>query len=115
SLSLLRESPGSPLLPYTTLFRSDHVGGHSFGIATDGRRFEAYGLRDGRLEKFDELDLADVDDAGAAAWIDSYLFSESGLVPTAEDVVRRFGPTSAVFLATRERLHELWRAIATDS
>jgi hypothetical protein len=88
------------------------VAGRSFGLATDGRRFEAYRLSGGQLEKFDELDVFAVDDEEAVAWLDAYLFSQSEVVPTAEDVVRRFGPRSAVFLAGRDELEELWATVA---
>ncbi len=90
------------------------VGDRAFGLATDGLRFEAYRLAGDEVERFDELDLAQVDDATAFAWLDAYLFTEESVAPTAEDVVRRFGPRSAVFLSARDTLRDLWQAVRSD-
>ncbi len=91
------------------------LGKRAFAIATDGRRFIAFRLADGALSRFDELDLGAASDDDAAAWLDAYLFTALELTPTAEDVVRRFGPRSAVFLAARDELEELWRLVESDS
>lgn len=91
------------------------LGARAFGIATDGRRFLAFRINHQGLEQFDELDVAAASDEDAAAWLDAYLFTAHELAPTADDVVRRFGPRSAVFLAAREELNDLWRHVEADS
>jgi N-6 DNA Methylase len=97
-----------------TLYLSDRGNG-AFGLATDGVRFEAYRMVDGELEQFDELALEEVSDDAGAAWIDSYLFTQKAVVPTAEDVVRRFGPRSAVFLTAEAELEAIWKDASASS
>jgi SAM-dependent methyltransferase len=93
----------------------NRLGGRSFGIATDGRRFLAFRLTADGLQQFDELNLDSASDEQAASWLDSYLFSAEDIAPNAEDVVRRFGPKSAVFLAARDELEDLWRQASGHS
>lgn len=96
------------------LYLSDR--GHSaFGLATDGLRFEAYRLHDGYVERFAELDIAEATNQEGTDWLDAYLFSQESVTPTAEDVVRRFGPNSAVFLAASAELGEIWDEVKEDS
>jgi hypothetical protein len=87
------------------------VGEDAFGLATDGRRIEAYRLREGDVYLYDELNLEDFDDDTAFAWVDAYLFAQEAVVPSAEDVVRRFGPQSPVYVSAQDELHELWAAV----
>lgn len=89
--------------------------GRAFGLATDGLRFEAYRLHDGSVEQFAELEIADATDQDGAAWLDAYLFSQESVTPSAEDVVRRFGPHSAVFLAASAELEEIWDDVKENS
>jgi hypothetical protein len=91
------------------------LGERAFAIATDGQRFLAYRLDGEELREFDALDVGAASDLEGAAWLDAYLFTAEQLEPSAEDVVRRFGPRSAVFLAARDELGELWRTLETDS
>jgi len=79
-----------------------------FGVLTDGLVFEAYRLREGQLEHTETLDLPQADEETAFLWFDCFLFSSHDIPPTPEDVVRRFGPTSPVFLAAYDRLAELF-------
>jgi len=81
-----------------------------FGILTDGVRFEVYVLRDGRLQLTDHIELHPERSDEASLWLDSYLFAQKNIAPTADDIVRRFGERSAVFVTASHRLQQmLWR------
>lgn len=86
----------------------------SFAIATDGTRFEAYRLVGGTVELSNEVSFNEATDEEAVAWLDAYLFAQEAVAPTAEDVVRRFGPDSAVFLAAEDELRGMWEAVAAE-
>jgi hypothetical protein len=80
-----------------------------FGVLTDGLVFEAYILQDGGLTKIDEANLERLSPDDAFIWFDAFLFSEKELVPTSQDVVKRFGDTSPVFNSS---FHNLSRMLA---
>ena len=88
-------------------------GDRIFGILTDGKRFEAHMLTDPasdlRCVDTFELDAADPDAARLS--LDCYLFAESMVPPTAEDMVRRFGERSPVFAATIAALTRLFNSV----
>jgi len=81
-----------------------------FGVLTDGFIFEVYLLQDSGLAKIDEVNLEKLSPEDAFLWFDAFLFSERELVPTSQDVVRRFGDTSPVFNSS---LHSLSRMLAS--
>jgi len=81
-----------------------------FGVLTDGLMFEAYLLQDEGLAKIDEVNLGKLPPEDAFIWFDAFLFSERGLAPTSQDVVKRFGDTSPVFNSS---LHSLKRMLAS--
>lgn len=87
------------------------------GVLTDGIRFEVYSLDEGELTLIDEENLeAFADDITSAyLWFEAYLFSARDVVPTPEDIVRRFGGDSAVFLGARRKLREMFRAARADA
>ena len=83
------------------------------GILTDGDALEVYVIRDGRLSR-DPVDRLKLSEAGADAaklWLDSYLFHERRVPPTAEDVARRFGERSPAFRESLRLLRRLWAAL----
>ncbi|HEX6753490.1 MAG TPA: N-6 DNA methylase [Solirubrobacterales bacterium] len=80
----------------------------AFAIAADGQRFEAYRLVSKEVVLVNELSLEEVDDETAIQWLDAFLFTQQAIAPTAESVVRRFGPHSPVFLSAEDELGEMW-------
>ncbi len=68
-----------------------------FGVLTDGFLFEVHILHDDGLAKIDEVNLEKLSIEDAFIWFDAFLFSEKEMVPTSQDVVKRFGDTSLVF------------------
>jgi len=83
--------------------------GTYFGVLTDGLLFEVYILKENRLDKTDSIFLKtpSLSAEDAFVWFDSFLFSEKGLAPTAQDVVKKFGDTSPVFNSSFQRLTRL--------
>ncbi len=80
-----------------------------FGILTDGENLEVYALRDGKLEKIDELRL-DINRADECKLrLDCYLFHEKRLKPTANDVAFRFGERSPTFWHSLRLLRSIWQ------
>lgn len=87
------------------------------GVLTDGIRFEVYSLDDGELTLIDKENLEGLrDDSNSAyLWFEAYLFSARDVQPTPQDIVRRFGGDSAVFIGARRTLREMFRAAQADS
>ncbi len=85
-----------------------------FGILTDGQRLEVFALREDKLLLVDRLVLGPERAEEAWLWLDSYLFHERNLQPTAEDVALRFGERSAVFFQSFRTLEGLWREVAAS-
>jgi len=71
--------------------------GTYFGVLTDGLLFEVYILKENRLDKIDSVFLKTLSPEDAFIWFDAFLFSEKEITPTSQDIVKRFGDTSAVF------------------
>ena len=88
-------------------------GPDSFGIATDGLRFEAYRLDDGALTKVDEFYIHDPERAPEALdWLDGFLFAVEDVAATGESIVARFGLDSPVYSTSAAILEALWGQIA---
>jgi len=82
--------------------------GTHFGVLTDGLLFEVYILRENRLEKIDSISLKTFSSEDAFSWFDRFLFSVKELVPSSQDVVKRFGPRSPVFLSSFQKLKHMF-------
>ena len=87
------------------------------GVLTDGVQFEVYIIDDGELQCIDKEDLGKLEGNSEQAyrWFDSYLFSARDVIPTPEDIVRRFGSSSAVYMAARSSLREMFDIARVDS
>jgi type I restriction-modification system DNA methylase subunit len=75
-----------------------------FGILTDGVIFEVYALKDSKLTKIDSISIKTISPESAFIWFDAFLFSEKEITPTSQDIVKRFGDTSAVFNSSLRKL-----------
>lgn len=94
----------------------DKTGGdRSVALATDGKRFDAYRLSGDQVTPFASLKTDDVSDQELFDWLDGFLFSQEQVDPSAEDVVRRFGPESAVYASASDLLLELWKRVNDDT
>ena len=64
-------------------------GPDSFGIGTDGLRFEVYRLDHGDLQQVDRCDLDQAELEEVLDWLDGYLFAVEGVAPTGDTIVDR--------------------------
>lgn len=84
----------------------------TIGLLTDGGTFGAYILRDGKLSRIDEFRLNADDVEAARLALDCYLFAARSVVPTAEDIVRRFGESSPVLAAMLSGLAQAYTIVS---
>lgn len=92
-------------------------GAESVGLLTDGLSFTAYVLDPGETGGRRRVDAIDLDSATpdvAFLWLDAYLLSQRGLVPTSADVVRRFGLKSPTFASAARVLREALAAFSAS-
>jgi hypothetical protein len=95
-------------------YLSDLGSDNHVGVLTDGVNVEVYMLRDGTLLRFEDVSLASLSPAEAYRWLDSYLFSQPELVPSAEDVARRFGPSGPVARQSLLRLGGMFDRLSSS-
>ncbi len=98
-LALEREKGLQELTTYIQSLKDNH-----FGILTDGIIFEVYALKDDKLAKIDSVSIKTLSPESAFIWFDAFLFSEKEITPTSQDIVKRFGDTSAVFNSSLRKL-----------
>lgn len=90
-------------------------GSECIAMLTDGLLFEAYRLApDAAVPTLQVLDTFDLnqhadDPAAVFLWLDAYLFSRTGIVPTSADMVQRYGAKSPTFLSAAAILGDLLR------
>ncbi|MCS7207900.1 MAG: N-6 DNA methylase [Dehalococcoidia bacterium] len=84
------------------------------GILTDGETLEAYALQENTLQRIDITRLQQDKAEQVKLWLDSYLFHEKVLSPTATDVALRFGERSATFWHSRRLLTDIWQQRSAD-
>ncbi len=77
------------------------------GILTDALKFEVYILDGDTLRQTDSFDLETTDPETAFVRLDSYLFSQTNVEPTSDDIVKRFGGNSPTFQAAFRTLSNL--------
>jgi len=78
--------------------------GTYFGVLTDGLLFEVYILKENRLGKIDSIFLKTLSPENAFSWFDRFLFSVKEIIPSSEDMVKRFGAKSPVFLSSFQKI-----------
>ncbi len=87
------------------------------GIATDSIKFRAYlpTIEKDEVIKLepigDELNLEKVTSEEAILWLDSFLFSQLQIKPTAEDIKWRFGLESPTYALSIEKLEAMWKTV----
>jgi hypothetical protein len=74
------------------------------GVLTDGILFEFHTLEGDGLRLLDQFDLEKEDAEAVFLRLDAYLFSQTQVPPTSEDIVRRFGGDSPTFQAAFREL-----------
>jgi hypothetical protein len=84
------------------------------GIITDGGTFHVFVLDGDNLRPTESFVLTGASHEVARLWLDSYLFAGRQIVPTADDIARRFGPQSAVFVNALVRLNRAWLEASSE-
>lgn len=89
------------------------------GIVTDGVEFIAYLPRvqnrviDG-LNKASSLNMAETPPSESVLWLDSFVFANPRITPSAMDLRWRFGPDSPTYSVSIDTLNELWDKVWQD-
>ncbi|HEX2908996.1 MAG TPA: N-6 DNA methylase, partial [Phototrophicaceae bacterium] len=106
-LTILTIPPSEQLREYLAAKR-DETGQEYIGILTDTLRFEVYHLDGEELTPDTSFTLTKDDPEAAFIQLDTYLFSQKQLIPTARDIVARFGSDSPTFKALNHQLEQLY-------
>lgn len=104
------------LIKYLQALYEDEPDKKRVGIVTDAVKFAAYLpiVKNGKvaaLKNVGNLDLAEFSSEEAILWLDSFLFSQPTIKPTAEDIKWRFGPGSPTYALSIEELEAMWKAV----
>ena len=83
----------------------------SIALLTEGWTFEVYVPDSAGPRKVHQLTLKPDNADEAHLFFDSYLFQDTDLHPTSDDVVMRFGAASPTYLAFASQLDELWQKV----
>ena len=83
------------------------------GIATDGIKFHVFRpiINNNIIEKIEEIDNSNLEQLSPIeifSWFDSYLFRSTKLIPTTDDIKRKFGLQSPTFKIILEKLEILY-------
>lgn len=81
------------------------------GIATDGARFVAYELRDGRLETLRDYQPKAAEPRDLLAWLDSAVSIRPDLSPDPITVQKELGRESLAYRRAQARLEALWEDV----
>ncbi len=106
------------LLKYLRDLREE-TGGRYLGVLTDGVTFQVYVLRGEQLHQTgEEVNLAKLASESpdpAFLWLDAFLFSQTDLAPSSDDVVGRFGENSPFFASASVQLADMYAAVRNES
>lgn len=89
------------------------------GIANDGIRFKVFSpiIKDNQVVDIEEIDQIDLEKSTIREiflWFDSYFFSTEKIVPTSDDIKRRFGLDSPTFRDIHRKLEQLFEKALID-
>lgn len=89
------------------------------GIATDVISFKAFIplIKNGQvidLLEIGSIDLSIISIEEAVLWLDSFIFHERKIRPTADDLRFRFGPGSPTYSLTINTFNTLWEEVKTE-
>jgi hypothetical protein len=86
------------------------------GIVTNDIQFLVYvprvsGDRVEGITKISEIDASSSSSSDFVIWLDSFVFSKTGITPTAEDLKWRFGPKSGTYAVAFSEFQSMWHEI----
>ena len=89
------------------------------GIANDGINFKVFYpiIKSNQVTDIEEIDEINLEKSSVKEiflWFDSYFFSTEKIIPTSEDIKRRFGLDSPTFATIHRKLEELFEKALID-
>ncbi len=110
------EEAKDELEKYFQAFKERYSDANYLGIANDGIRFQVYqpifeDKKIKEIEKIDEINLENSSPRDVFLWFDSYFFTSEKIIPTSDDLKKRFGLDSPTFSAMRRQLEELFNKV----
>ncbi|MFN3804955.1 MAG: Eco57I restriction-modification methylase domain-containing protein [Pyrobaculum sp.] len=113
------EAAKKQLMKYLQALQEREPERRHVGIATDCIEFRAYIplLEGGRvvdLREIGSINIATAPPAESFLWLDSYIFSQPKITPTAQDLKSRFGPGSPTYAAVIDELRRLWDRVKDE-
>lgn len=107
------------LVKYFQAFHEKFSDSKYLGIVNDGIRFRVYyPIYENdiviRIEEIDRLDFESSTAQDIFLWFDSYFFTSEKILPTSEDLKKRFGLQSPTFASIRRQLEELFKKVKDD-
>lgn len=91
----------------------------SIGIATDVLEFKAYipVVKRGQvvdLKEVRSVNIAEASSSDSVLWLDSFIFSQPKIRPSAQDLKWRFGPSSPTYSIAVDGVRYLWSEIESE-
>jgi len=104
------------LIKYLQVLHEREPERKSIGIATDAIRFKAYVpiLKHGQvvdLREIGSIDIATAIPSDSVLWLDSFIFSQPKIRPSAQDLKWRFGPGSPTYSIAVDCFRYLWSEV----
>ena len=107
------------LIKYLQVLHEREPERRSIGIATDAIEFKAYvpNLKHGQvvdLKEIGSINIAVATPQESILWLDSYIFSQPRIRPSAQDLKWRFGPGSPTYSIAVDELRYLWSEVESE-
>ncbi|PZW45650.1 N-6 DNA methylase [Humitalea rosea] len=93
--------------------REDATGRHFIGISTDGALFQAWELRDGRLEPLTSYKTDPRRPEGLLGWLAAAVLDRDDMIPEPQAIADILGRNSLTFARAAAILAELWTGLST--
>ena len=112
------ETAKKELIKYFQSYLEENIE-NFLGIANDGIHFKVFFpiIKNNQVVDIEEIDRIDLEKSTVKEiflWFDSYFFSTEKIVPTSEDIKRRFGLDSPTFASIHRKLEELFEKASID-
>ncbi|MEM3986465.1 MAG: N-6 DNA methylase [Candidatus Methanomethylicia archaeon] len=107
------------LKKYLQVLHEREPGKKNIGIATDVIEFRAYKpiFEQGQiidLKEIGSINIVEKTPQESVLWLDSFIFSQPKIRPSAQDLKCRFGPTSPTYSLVTDSLHSLWNEVENE-
>lgn len=94
--------------------REREEGARFVGIASDGLKWTAFQLEDGKLARLKDIVLDPEKPEAFLAWLDGAVALKSSLPPDPTTIRLELGQESIAFRRAREELEKLWKSLSGD-